>query len=181
MVWRRFDEGCSVRILHPQRFCDPLWHLVSRLPACPSCTRPLLQHSWRCSPRCRRVSCLPRPATGNHRTLCTPRAQLRTITLHGPTAGGPPGELPAVPRGLQLVPHASRHAGLCTALVSAAAPPPQAAGCPCTRAAGWDAGVPAAHVTNDAPPPFLKFPEPSKFCAWVRGAAPTFFAPGPVS
>ncbi|KAL4421692.1 hypothetical protein ABPG77_010636 [Micractinium sp. CCAP 211/92] len=31
VVWRRFDEGCSVRILHPQRFCDPLWHLVARL------------------------------------------------------------------------------------------------------------------------------------------------------
>lgn len=28
VVWRRYTEGCSVRILHPQRFCDPLWHLV---------------------------------------------------------------------------------------------------------------------------------------------------------
>lgn len=28
VVWRRYTEGCSVRILHPQRFFDPLWHLV---------------------------------------------------------------------------------------------------------------------------------------------------------
>ncbi|PSC72885.1 cupin 4 [Micractinium conductrix] len=30
-VWRRFGDGCSVRLLHPQRFSDPLWRLVSRL------------------------------------------------------------------------------------------------------------------------------------------------------
>ena len=32
VVWRRFEkEGCSVRLLHPQRFCDGLWRLVARL------------------------------------------------------------------------------------------------------------------------------------------------------
>ncbi|PRW56353.1 cupin 4 isoform A [Chlorella sorokiniana] len=31
VVWRRFKEGCSVRVLHPQRFSDPLWRLVARL------------------------------------------------------------------------------------------------------------------------------------------------------
>ena len=31
VVWRRFAEGCSVRLLHPQRFCDGLWRLLSRL------------------------------------------------------------------------------------------------------------------------------------------------------
>ncbi len=32
VVARRFDkEGCSVRLLHPQRFCDPLWRLTARL------------------------------------------------------------------------------------------------------------------------------------------------------
>jgi len=24
-VWQRFKEGCSIRLLHPQRWCDPLW------------------------------------------------------------------------------------------------------------------------------------------------------------
>ena len=25
-VWRRYEkEGCSIRVLHPQRWCDPLW------------------------------------------------------------------------------------------------------------------------------------------------------------
>jgi lysine-specific demethylase/histidyl-hydroxylase NO66 len=31
VVWRRFSEGCSVRLLHPQRFYDGLWRLLSRL------------------------------------------------------------------------------------------------------------------------------------------------------
>ncbi|KAL4857945.1 putative anion transporter 6 [Chlorella vulgaris] len=32
VVWRRFEkEGCSVRMLHPQRFCDQLWRLVAAL------------------------------------------------------------------------------------------------------------------------------------------------------
>jgi lysine-specific demethylase/histidyl-hydroxylase NO66 len=38
VVWRRFDkEGCSVRLLHPQRFCDPLWRLTARLEAYLQC------------------------------------------------------------------------------------------------------------------------------------------------
>jgi hypothetical protein len=24
-VWRHFEAGCSVRMLHPQRWCDALW------------------------------------------------------------------------------------------------------------------------------------------------------------
>ena len=29
-VWRRFDnEGCSLRVLHPQRWRDPLWKMLS--------------------------------------------------------------------------------------------------------------------------------------------------------
>lgn len=32
-VWRRFGEGCSVRLLHPQRHCDPLYRLLARLEA----------------------------------------------------------------------------------------------------------------------------------------------------
>lgn len=24
-VWQHFEEGCSVRVLHPQRWVDPLW------------------------------------------------------------------------------------------------------------------------------------------------------------
>lgn len=31
VVWRRFGEGCSLRVLHPQRWCDPLWRLLARL------------------------------------------------------------------------------------------------------------------------------------------------------
>lgn len=31
VVWRRFKEGCSVRVLHPQRFSDTLWRLAARL------------------------------------------------------------------------------------------------------------------------------------------------------
>lgn len=32
VVWRRVDQdGCSMRLLHPQRFSDPLWRLLSKL------------------------------------------------------------------------------------------------------------------------------------------------------
>jgi hypothetical protein len=38
VVWRRFEkEGCSVRMLHPQRFCDQLWRLVAALEAYLQC------------------------------------------------------------------------------------------------------------------------------------------------
>ena len=38
MVWRRFsEEGCSVRVLHPQRYCDALWRVVARLEAFLQC------------------------------------------------------------------------------------------------------------------------------------------------
>eukprot|EP01116_Phalansterium_solitarium_P022513 TRINITY_DN7461_c0_g1_i1.p1 TRINITY_DN7461_c0_g1~~TRINITY_DN7461_c0_g1_i1.p1 ORF type:complete len:741 (-),score=307.31 TRINITY_DN7461_c0_g1_i1:157-2379(-) len=30
-VWRHFEEGCSVRLLHPQQYSDPLWKLLSVL------------------------------------------------------------------------------------------------------------------------------------------------------
>ena len=28
-VWQHFDAGCSVRMLHPQRWCDALWKVRS--------------------------------------------------------------------------------------------------------------------------------------------------------
>ena len=32
VVWRRVEkDGCSMRLLHPQRFSDPLWRLLSKL------------------------------------------------------------------------------------------------------------------------------------------------------
>lgn len=41
-VWRRFDdEGCSLRVLHPQRWRDPLWKMLSSL-----------ERFWRCSTGC---------------------------------------------------------------------------------------------------------------------------------
>lgn len=41
-VWRRFhEEGCSLRVLHPQRWRDPLWKMLSTL-----------ERFWRCSTGC---------------------------------------------------------------------------------------------------------------------------------
>ena len=41
-VWRRFDEeGCSLRVLHPQRWRDPLWKMLSTL-----------ERFWKCSTGC---------------------------------------------------------------------------------------------------------------------------------
>lgn len=140
VVWRRFDEGCSVRILHPQRFCDPLWHLVSlggrlrRLWQLSRCwlRLPLLsvQDLLPAASDYGRPSfppaCLPACLESQHPTpspfVCssavgTPSPHLTTVPPARAPAGGPPGELPAVPRRLQLVPHPSRHAGLCAALV----------------------------------------------------------------
>ncbi len=31
VVWGRYEQGCSVRVLHPQRWCDELWRLLARL------------------------------------------------------------------------------------------------------------------------------------------------------
>jgi Cupin superfamily protein len=31
-VWRHFDAGCSVRMLHPQRWCDALWKVRLSVP-----------------------------------------------------------------------------------------------------------------------------------------------------
>ncbi|DBA03316.1 TPA: hypothetical protein N0F65_011675 [Lagenidium giganteum] len=36
-VWKHFDDGCSVRLLCPQKFSDPLWRLLS-----------ILEHEWGC-------------------------------------------------------------------------------------------------------------------------------------
>lgn len=34
LVWRRFSkQGCSLRLLHPQRWCDELWHALAPLEA----------------------------------------------------------------------------------------------------------------------------------------------------
>eukprot|EP00959_Pyramimonas_sp_CCMP1952_P288017 6023103-Pyramimonas_sp.AAC.2 len=30
-VWKKYKEGCSVRMLHPQRFSEPLWGMLSAL------------------------------------------------------------------------------------------------------------------------------------------------------
>ena len=41
-VWRRFDqEGCSLRVLHPQRWRDPLWKTLAAL-----------ERFWNCSTGC---------------------------------------------------------------------------------------------------------------------------------
>ena len=37
VVWRRYSEGCSLRVLHPQRWCDPLWLVLARLEAYLQC------------------------------------------------------------------------------------------------------------------------------------------------
>jgi lysine-specific demethylase/histidyl-hydroxylase NO66 len=41
-VWQRFDaEGCSMRVLHPQRWRDPLWKMLATL-----------ERFWKCSTGC---------------------------------------------------------------------------------------------------------------------------------
>jgi bifunctional lysine-specific demethylase and histidyl-hydroxylase NO66 len=30
-VKRRYNEGATIRLLHPQRFCDPVWKLLALL------------------------------------------------------------------------------------------------------------------------------------------------------
>jgi len=41
-VWRRYEEeGCSIRVLHPQRWCDPLWKMLAAL-----------ERYWNCSVGC---------------------------------------------------------------------------------------------------------------------------------
>ena len=30
-VWAKYKAGCSVRMLHPQRFSEPLWKMLSAL------------------------------------------------------------------------------------------------------------------------------------------------------
>ena len=41
VVRRRYAGGCSVRVLHPQRLCTPLWHALA-----------LLEHTFQCPMGC---------------------------------------------------------------------------------------------------------------------------------
>jgi len=42
VVWKRYrEEGCSLRVLHPQRWCDPLWKMLAAM-----------ERFWNCSVGC---------------------------------------------------------------------------------------------------------------------------------
>ncbi len=53
-VWAAFKDGCSVRVLHPQRWCDPLWKVRRFVPSTfPFLLNALLGHTEAVLPCCR--------------------------------------------------------------------------------------------------------------------------------